>query len=284
MDVAPWPAALEPTQSFLRAAEVDGVRIGYYDRGSGNTLLLLHGMFGDYLDWEPVLEPLSRKHRVIAPDLPGFGSSAKPKVEYTGDFFVSQIEGFLSRLGLARVTLVGNSFGGILALLFALRHPERIERLILITSGGLHFWTEKERKDALARFSTENLNKLSPAVHEKLFLPLFVHAPPHIGARYLAKQNAKLARPDFAEYTHVLHSSVLLALDANLQEQVREIKVPTLLIHGDMDRVIPLAAMETAVQRFPLAQLQVIPGCGHVPQLEQPGAVIAAIESFIAAI
>src|SRR6266481_1527934 len=115
------PIATARTKT-VRAGEQD---IFYYDHGKGPVLVLIHGMFGDFTDWDPILEPLSKKHRVIAIDLPGFGASSKPPVEYTGDFFVAALKALLDKLKIPRATLVGNSFGGIVCMLFALRHPER---------------------------------------------------------------------------------------------------------------------------------------------------------------
>src|SRR5258708_14811590 len=116
----------------------------YYDRGRGPALVLIHGMFGDHLDWEPVLEGLAERHRVIAVDLPGFGESLKPDIDYDVCVFTLALAELLDRLGIERAVFAGNSFGGQIAMAFALEHPERVEKLVLITTGGLHEYSEQD--------------------------------------------------------------------------------------------------------------------------------------------
>ena len=112
---ASFPSTIDTSsKQYLKTVRIEGIDIQLYDRGSGEPLLLLHGMFGDCFDWEPVLEPLSRGYRVNAVDLPGFGGSGKPDVECTGEFFVRHIDALLHQLGVNKVTIVGNSLGGIL--------------------------------------------------------------------------------------------------------------------------------------------------------------------------
>jgi pimeloyl-ACP methyl ester carboxylesterase len=253
-----------------------------YDHGSGPVLILIHGMFGDFTDWEPILEPLSKSHRVVALDLPGFGASSKPDVEYTEKFFVATLLAVLQELGITKATFVGNSLGGIVCMLFALQHPERVESLVLIGSGGFHDWTEEERSDAQLRFRKDNLRKLSPAIHQRIFTPLFVKGASAISDSYLRKQDAKLSRDDFEQYVHAINSSVQLALDAVLLGRLCEIKSRTLLIQGKQDQVMLLKWAQEAVQRFPCAELKVIADCGHVPQLESGPEVVRMISEFVA--
>jgi pimeloyl-ACP methyl ester carboxylesterase len=263
----------------VRVGEQD---IFYYDQGEGPVLVLIHGMFGDFTDWEPILEPLSKSHRVVALDLPGFGASSKPHVEYTGEFFVAALVALLQELGISKATFVGNSLGGIVCMLFALRHPEIVENLVLIGSGGFHDWTEEERSDAQLRFRKDNLRKLSPAIHQQIFTPLFVKGVSPISVAYLRKQDAKLSRDDFEQYVHAINSSVQLALDAVLLDRLCEIKPRTLLIQGKQDQVMLLKWAQDAVQRFPCAELKVIADCGHVPQLESGPEVVRMITDFVA--
>src|SRR5437879_4171875 len=93
---ASFPSTVDTSSTrYLKTVTIEGLDIQLFERGSGEPLLLLHGMFGDCFDWQPVLEPLSRGFRVIAVDLPGFGESGKPDVEYTGEFFVRHIDALL---------------------------------------------------------------------------------------------------------------------------------------------------------------------------------------------
>ncbi|OFV79742.1 MAG: hypothetical protein A2W26_03350 [Acidobacteria bacterium RBG_16_64_8] len=266
--------------SFLHSLQVQGTQVVFYDRGSGPALVLIHGMFGDYLDWEPVLEPLARKHRVIALDLPGFGDSEKPHREYTGEFFVAALHELLQALGLERATLVGNSFGGILAVLYTLSHAQSVERLVLVSSGGLRTFGGKEKQLAVERLSEENLLALTPAVHRQMFASIFAKSGP-AQERYFAKQDAKLARADYPAYARTLVSSIRLVLSTCLLERLGEVRCPTLLLWGDRDIVFPVEQARQALERLPQGELEVLPGGGHALQIDCPDEFVAALERFL---
>ncbi|MCU1307873.1 MAG: alpha/beta hydrolase fold protein [Acidobacteriaceae bacterium] len=286
-----WMAGLGMASSVLAdgsqtAAQTRSVRAGeqeifYYDNGQGPVLLLVHGMFGDFADWEPVLEPLSKNYRVIAIDLPGFGASSKPNVDYTAEFFVGAIHSFLDELNIAKATLVGNSFGGIVCMLFAIRFPEQVENLVLIDSGGFQDWTDEEKRDAQIRFRKDNLRRLTPEKHQQIFSSLFVKGASAISAAYIKKQDAKLLRSDFEQYIHAINSSVQLALEPALLNRLPEISSRTLLLQGQQDNVLPLHWAQGAVRKFPNARLHVLPDCGHVPQLESGPEVVRLITEFV---
>jgi pimeloyl-ACP methyl ester carboxylesterase len=266
--------------SFLHSRQVQGTRVLFYDRGSGPALVLIHGMFGDHLDWEPVLEPLSRRHRVIAMDLPGFGDSEKPDRDYTGEFFVAALQELLHALGVERATVVGNSFGGILAVLWTLAHPQTVERLVLISSGGLRAFGGEEKQLAVERMSEENLLGLTVPVQRLLLGPIFAKSGP-IQERYFAKQDAKLGRADFPAYARVLVRSIHLVLSQYLLERLREIRCPTLLLWGDHDLIFPVELARHALEQLPDGRLKIVPGGAHALQLDCPEDVVAAIEEFL---
>jgi pimeloyl-ACP methyl ester carboxylesterase len=265
---------------YEKTVRVEGQSIHVYDRGRGPALVFIHGMFGDWRDWEPILESLSHQHRVIALDLPGFGDSSKPDADYDAAFFLGNLKALLAELKIERATLVGNSFGGIIAMLYALEHPTQVDRLVLVDTGGLHQWTDAQKHVSLQRFTPESLMKLTPAVHELLFRPLFGDAACAACRAYIEKQNAKLARADFPAYAKAISSSVRFALDGYLVPSLTDLHQPVLLIHGERDVVIPLATIREAAREFPKAELRTIAGCGHVPQLECPTAAVQAIEAF----
>jgi pimeloyl-ACP methyl ester carboxylesterase len=253
----------------------------FYDRGTGPPLLLVHGMFGDHLDWETVIEPLARQHRVIVPDLPGFGDSEKPPREYTGEFFVAALDELLCAAGVEQATVVGNSFGGILSVLYALAHPEKVERLVLVSSGGLRPIGGKEKQLAVERLSEANLLALTPAGHRQLFPRIFGKSG-EAQERYYAKQDAKLARADYPAYVRALLSSIQLVLSVYLLERLREVRCPTLLLWGDRDVVFPVELARQALDRLPQGKLKILPGGGHMLQADCPEEFVAALEEFLA--
>jgi pimeloyl-ACP methyl ester carboxylesterase len=227
-----------------------------------------------------VLEPLAQSHRVIAVDLPGFGASGKPLREYSADFFLSTLHDLLGQLGLKEATLVGNSFGGQIAMLYALSHPGFVAKLVLVDSGGFQRYTDEEKAFTETNFGEPVLAALTPEIHAIIFAPLFARAS-ETSRRYLERQNAKLRRPDYPAYAHVLASSVRLALSTYLLDRLPEIQCPVLLVWGEQDQVLPAAQASQAMARLRHGQLKVIPGCGHAPQLECPREFLEAIGPFL---
>lgn len=265
---------------FVKTRTVGSETICYYDRGEGTPLVLIHGMFGDYLDWEPVLEPLAAHHRVIALDLPGFGASSKPRREYTGEFFVSALHEFFGQLGISEPVLAGNSFGGQIAMLCALAHPEAVRKLLLVNSGGFHQYSEEERALIEARYGVAVLAGLTPQINALLFGGVFTKQS-DTSVRYLAKQNAKLEREDYQDYAYALASSIQLSLATYLVERLPELRCPTLLVWGENDQVLPVEQAKLALTKLPSAALKTIPGCGHAPQMECPAGFLEAARSFL---
>jgi pimeloyl-ACP methyl ester carboxylesterase len=253
----------------VKQLDAGGLRINYYEDGSGPDLVLLHGMFGDYLDWAPVLGLLARKFHVVALDLPGFGESGKPDVAYTGEFFVDKLDEFFAAAGLKEIILGGNSFGGQIAMLYALRHPEKVSQLVLVDSGGFREVPEAERAMARTILSRENLLGMPAAMIPLIFSKVFVKESAE-KERYLAKQAAKLKTVDYPEYVRAVVGSIELSMATNLLAELPKIKCPVLLLSGKEDSVVPPEQAEEAARRLPQATLQTMEGCGHMPQLEEP--------------
>ncbi|MGB8012008.1 MAG: alpha/beta hydrolase [Terriglobales bacterium] len=251
-----------------------------YDAGQGAAVVLIHGMFGDFLDWEPVLAPLSRSRRVIALDLPGFGSSSKPRREYTADFVLSTLSELLHDLSIDQATLVGNSFGGQIAILYALAHPEAVAKMVLVNSGGFQRFTPDEIAFTESRFNEAALAALTPEINALLFSPVFVHSSA-TSAAYLQRQNAKLTRADFPAYAYAIASNIRLSLATYLIDRLPEIACSTLLIWGEQDIVLPLSLAKLALPRLRQGEIAVIPGCGHAPQLECPQQFMASLTPFL---
>ena len=116
---------------------IHGHRRAYVKTGQGPALLLLHGLGCDHTTWEPVIDALARRYTVIAPDLLGHGRSAKPRADYSLGGYANGMRDLVTLLGIDKVTVVGHSFGGGVAMQFAYQFPERTERLMLVGSGGL---------------------------------------------------------------------------------------------------------------------------------------------------
>ena len=264
----------------LKQQDVGGLKINYFEDGTGPNLVLLHGMFGDHLDWAPVLEPLASKFHVVAPDLPGFGRSDKPDVDYSGKFFVDSLHRLFDSAGLTDLTLAGNSFGGQIALLYTLCHPARVSNLVLVNSGGFREVTEADRAMARAMLSQDDLLAMPPAMASLLFARVFVKEIPE-KQRYIAKQMAKLKEPDYPEYVRALVRSMDLSMATNLLEELSRIKCPVLILSGTEDTLVPTEQAREAARRLPRATLQIMEGSGHVPQLEEPQEFVRLVTDHI---
>ena len=279
---------IAPATAQARTATVHGRSIGYAEAGSGDLLLLIHGMAGTAENWGSVIEPLALGHHVIAPDFPGHGTSEPGGGDYSLGSLASGLRDLMLTLGHERATLVGHSLGGGVALQFTYQFPEMVERLVLVSSGGLG-------------------PDVSPILRAAA-LPgadLFISATAGVGARAgsligaglgmvglrpnadvaeVARGYASLSDPDRRKaFLATLRSVVgtdgqrvgaqdLLYLAEGL---------PLLIIWGDRDPIIPVAHGEETHAALPSSQLEVFEDTGHVPQLECPGRFVAVLQRFL---
>jgi pimeloyl-ACP methyl ester carboxylesterase len=253
----------------------------YSDRGEGAPLLLIHGMWGDHLDWEPVLKPLSQHYRVIAVDLPGFGRSEVDHFEPSADYFTEHLKRLLDRLGIESASMMGNSFGGQMAMAMALRAPDRARKLVLVATGGLRKFSRMERGLVLFQRSEKMLASLTPELNGSMFSKLFFKQGSQPERNYIHKQNAKLARPEYPQYVKTMRKCMRLALELCYLDKLKDLKLPVLAIQGDHDPVVNLEWVQQAMPLFPSAKLVVFNECGHVPQLEQPERFVGEVVEFL---
>ena len=272
----------------LRYLDLHGERVAYLDEGQGEVILLLHGMAGSSQTWRSVIQPLSRKYRVVAPDLLGHGDSAKPRSDYSLGAFAVFLRDLLDELGVAQATIVGHSLGGGVAMQFVYQHPDYCQRLILIGSGGLGpdvGWTLR----------------LLSAPGAELVLPII--APPPVvsvgeqvrswftkrgigsprGAEMWSAYRSLADADTRQAFLRTLRSVVDYrgqAVSALNRLHVRD-DMPTMAIWGDSDAVIPVDHAYAVQETRPDVRLEVLPGVGHFPQVECPMAVVDLIEDFI---
>ena len=258
---------------------VETTRIAYYDHGTGTPLVLVHGMFGDWRDWAPVLEPLAAHFRVIAIDLPGFGDSQRLAGECTLENFAAALEQFFAALDLDGMVLVGNSFGGMVSTCYAERHPQRVQGLALVSSAGMKEYSAEEQALVREHFSLRNLQGLRPEFIEPLFAVNFAQRTPQREC-YLEGQRGNLRRADYTEYARVLTESAQLAFAVPVVPLLEKIRVPILLVWGEQDQVFPLALAQAALPSLPQARLVRIAGASHMPQMDQPEIFVRVVQEF----
>lgn len=276
----------EPTP---RSVEVHGRPMNFIEAGSGPVLLLIHGMAGTCANWESVIEPLAINHTVIAPDFPGHGSSAPGGGDYSLGALASALRDLMLTLGHERATLVGHSLGGGVAMQFTYQFPEMVERLVLVSSGGLGPDVSPILRAAalpgaeLFISATVGVSTwLGSAVGRGLNL---IGLRPNADLSEVTRGYATLADPDRRKaFIATLRSVVgtegqrVAALDKLYLAET----LPVLIVWGENDPIIPAEHAREAHAHLSGSHLEVFEDTGHIPQLERPGRFIAVLERFIA--
>lgn len=234
------------------------------------TVVLLHGFGSSLQTWDAWAADLDRDHRVIRYDLPGFGLTGRDPGGYTDERSVAILLGLLDRLGVARASVVGNSMGGRIAWRFAAAHPERLDKLVLISPDGFT--------------SPGTVYGVAPTV------PLMMRALPYVLPSFMLRASLLPAYGDPKVMTEALYNryrDMMLApgvrqaiVDRMGQQKLvdpvpllRTIAAPTLLIWGEQDAMIPFGNSADYLAALPHARLAALPGVGHVPQEEAPQTV-----------
>ena len=272
-----------------KTTTIHGRSVSYLGGGKGPVLLLIHGMAGSSENWRDVVEPLAGRHTVIAPDLPGHGLSAGGPGDYSLGSLASGLRDLLLALGHERATLVGHSLGGGIAMQFAYQFPEMIERLVLVSSGGLGPEVSVVLR-AAALPGADLFISATASVGQKVGGALgrglgAVGMRPAPDVAEVARGYASLADPGRRKaFLATLRSVVgtegqrVAAADRLYLAEA----VPVLIVWGARDQIIPVRHGEDAHRALPGSQLEVFEGVGHLPQLEQPGRFIALFERFLA--
>ena len=266
--------------SALAADEVvlHGHRVRFHSSGDGPLLVLLHGIASTADTWAPVATGLAASHTVLAPDLLGHGSSAKPRGDYSLGAYASGVRDLITALGHERATVVGHSLGGGIAMQFAYQFPERVERLVLISSGGLG-----REVHPILRASTLPGSEIVLALLGRRWLRTTGGAVGatlgRLGLRAgedLAGVAAGIASLGDADARGAFVHTARAAIDPGGQRVSATDRLylaahlPTLIVWGERDPIIPAAHGEAAHAAIPGSRLEIFAGAGHFPHREQP--------------
>jgi pimeloyl-ACP methyl ester carboxylesterase len=273
----------------LRHIDIHGHRVGYRTAGSGPVIVLIHGMAGSSETWRFVMPALAEHFTVIAPDLVGHGASEKPRGDYSLGAFASGVRDLLLALGHERATLVGQSLGGGVAMQFAYQFPERCERLVLVSSGGLG-----DEVNILLRLLALPGAELVLAVG----CNSWIHATGARVAGWLANIGLH-AGPNLTEiwdsygsladsetrnaFAHTLRSVVDVAGQrvSAADRLYLAAEVPTLIIWGDRDNIIPVAQGRATHKAIPGSRLEIFEGTGHFTHCDQPDRFCKVLTEFM---
>lgn len=271
-----------------KTALLHGRSVTYSESGTGPVLLLIHGMAGSYENWHAVIEPLSRNHTVVAPDLPGHGASAPGAGDYSLGALAIGLRDLLLALGHDRATFVGHSLGGGIAMQLAYQFPNLTERLVLVSSGGLGPEVSPVLRAAalpgadLFIAATAKPGRRAGAVLGRGLKAVGLR--PTADVAEVARGYASLAESDrraafLATLRSVINSGGQL-VDARDRLYLAA-GVPVLIVWGSRDPIIPVRHAERAHEAIAGSRLEIFDGVGHLPQLEAPGRFVAVLEQFL---
>jgi pimeloyl-ACP methyl ester carboxylesterase len=275
----------------LREITIHEQRITYRTAGTGPVVLLIHGMAGSATTWRQVMPGLAQRFTVVAPDLLGHGRSDKPKGDYSLGAFACTLRDLLVALGHERATVVGQSLGGGVAMQFSYQHPERVERLVLVASGGLG----REVNPLLRLLSIPGSAaalRLACAKPVRGTIESFGRAAARVGlvpapvVAELWRSYASLADDEARRaFLRTLRSVVDprgQAVSASNRLHLAA-EVPTLIVWGDADPIIPVEHAYAAHTSIPGSRLEIFEGVGHYPHCEAPDRFVAVLADFIEA-
>ena len=289
----PWPT-LQAKYANSASRYMDlpgGLKVHYRDQGKrdGPTLVLVHGFAASLQTWEPWVARLGSRYRIITLDLPGFGLTSAPEgYTLTRGGFVDVVDQVTTRLGATKFVLAGNSMGGGVAWNYALAHPDKLEGLVLVDAAG---WPQqrsdgrdgpfifKVLRNPMGRFLIKDLDTtaMTRAGLQDAFAPTPQMVDDAMVARYVEMSRA----PG--------HKAIILGLmggydpaDAASKEKLGKIAVPTLVMHGDTDRLIPAGNAQLFADAIPGSTLIIYPKVGHVPMEQIADKSAADLDGWLA--
>jgi pimeloyl-ACP methyl ester carboxylesterase len=269
--------------------ELHGRRAVYRIAGDGPPVVLIHGMLNSSSHWQAVALDLAAEHTVIAPDLIGHGDSAAPRGDYSLGAHAASIRDLLTALGVERATIVGHSLGGGVAMQFFYQFPARVQRLVLVSSGGLgHEVSPMLRTAALPGVSAA----LSLAAHPWLLSALWGSGARLRGAgvrhgaymQAVARALRPLQRPQAREaFLQTLRAVIDVRgqrVSATDRLYLLE-SMPTMIVWGERDNTIPLEHGRSAHEAIPHSRFRTLSRAAHFPHLEDPEALVAVLREFL---
>lgn len=257
-----------PPSAFVT---IDGVRLHYRDEGTGPVVVLLHANYASLFMWEPWVAALRDRYRVIRLDLPAHGlTGPEPNGNYTLERIQGLFERFVDERGLARFTVIGTSIGGTVAMRYTADHPERIERLVLISPGSLEPRVRGRTTPAAVPRAADILGYVTPRAFTRFMLENDYGDPARVSDAVVDEWYSMWRR----EGNRLAMINLLRQyVSGGVEDKIRAVRVPVLLLWGEKNRRVPVSlAYETRdlLENSPEVRLEILPGIGHMLVQEAP--------------
>ncbi|MBS7525289.1 alpha/beta fold hydrolase [Fusibacter paucivorans] len=252
----------------------------YHDVGEGFPILMLHGSgpgVSAWANWQKLFPILSSAHRILAPDLVGFGYTDRPEgMVFNLDAWIKQSVDFLDTLDVAQVDIVGNSFGGAIALALAIKYPNRVRKLVLMGSMGVTFPLS---------YGLDRVWGYTPSIENmQELIGIFAYSRDLMPVELAQGRYEGSIQPGFQEsFSSMFPAPRQAGVEAMAQYEIylREVRHQTLIVHGREDRVIPLETSMKLIEMIENAQLHVFGKCGHWTQIERTEEFAALVHNFL---
>ena len=260
---------------FATAHLSTGLRVHYAEQGDreGEAFVFLHGYVDSWFSYSRMLPLLSPEYHAFAPDQRGHGGSDKPQCCYTADDYAADVDAFMKAVGIEKATLVGDSSGGLIAQRVALDYPRRVSRLVLVGSP-----TTLVNNEAVRGFGKEMLaleDPISPEFVREFVLGTIHHPVPEEFLERVVSESLKVPARVWRDY----YEGVVLTVDDTAR--LHEIDVPTLILWGEQDNLLPREEQERRAAAIPNATLLVYPETGHLAHWVRPEWVVRDLEAFL---
>jgi pimeloyl-ACP methyl ester carboxylesterase len=276
--------------SHQRWVEIEGTTLNTIELGEGPPMLFVHGLSGSWPNWLEQLPLFAADHRVLAIDLPGFGSSPMPEDrDITISGYARLLDRLLGKLGIDAAAVVGNSMGGFISAELAIAHPQRVERLVLVSAAGISTYAEPRVARAIPSIRrTERILAATgawvasksdtvarrPRLREAALNVVMRH-PDRIPPALAAEQIRGAGKPGFLPALQAI-------LEYDFRDRLPEIACPTLIVWGDSDRLVNVRDADTFAELIPNSRKVIFEDTGHVAMLERPAAFNTLLGDFLA--
>lgn len=253
--------------------QVDGGTVAARTGGAGAAMVLFHSLLADDTSFDRIAGALARTHQLVILNLPGFGAS--DRVDGGLEAVADRVAAAIREMKLAQAPVfLGNGYGGFVALMTAIRHPGIASKLVLADCGAA--FSEPGRaafRGMSAGAREKGLAGISDVAMRRLFAPSYQAAHPEL----IEERRARFVAVD----PQTFHAACAALATLDVRDQLAQVKVPALVLVGEHDEATPPAMSSELAAGLPDARLVVLPGCAHVPQLQEPGLFLDAIREFI---